>query len=936
MHPTTHTQPHDDQSSSSDSPPASPRSHNVQDTPHAPVTSNPSIPKDWEDTQEVKSRINVELDRPGATLSGGPQFTEGLFIGEVAEAQITKFLNTTNRYSNGRWADIPASLMNEKDLYKPLMNICNDVFQHFKWQDRYTIITGSIRMDHNSEIGTNSQAEHSGNSKKLKSSPDLVIVGKGTRRLGPSHQNFSSPPNYGSCISMIEVKLKSNVNFKGHRNQIGVYVRSTNFTRCRMPIYIDYRQCFAQQAHRTHVYTILINQDEVQILHYDRAGVVYSDWINYHERPDKFVLWICGIALPNFAKIGFHPSIYWERSRRLLDFVDAETKKKVQLAISQPVFRRLTLVGRGTICWIAPMTVGSKSVLIKQYWRSVHRPGEETFLKHLKGLPGIVEILGYQHLEKISDFRLVQHPDFKDRMLVRIMMHAENNTIDKCTSQVEILETIRDAVQGHQNAWNNKVLHRDVNKDNILRGRLGAKEGYRGILSDFDMAIWINRTESLNGVDVRTGDRTFQSTSIILNPSRPHDYKDDLQSFFWVVVWLGVRYKKPNKLKPTLPDLLQVWSGENSRLSALERRYALEFFEEIVIPHIGEGFTPPFINLLRRLRDLIWAQCHETHKPYVSCSCPGSPTTVEELCPHADEDYSNFLSAVDEAIEALKMEEAEAIMEDERKRAATGMPNLRSHSSNAKTTPSGEPGRGMNDAAAAPACLRHPDKSLQPPGVQTNTASNSGDPATNPLPPRLLATRITTAVRAPDLPHTTQAARTVAKKDNCITRPRKRRRNEGDDAKQPGHRPRKTRRNASTAPVVPESPRLPDIRPDDAHLSLPATVSPGGHVFLARTTRSMNVAAYPFVGSGIDYDGPPLSSPTRGYSQEHQPFEFTFTSTAAVASAIQPARGSGTRATRTNTLPRPLSPISEADGEERVASVPPSSPERSSEDEDPA
>ncbi|KAF8641985.1 hypothetical protein AX16_009758 [Volvariella volvacea WC 439] len=919
---TVPTQPSNGQPALGESPPTSPRTYSIQDTPHASTTSNPPMCHDWEYIQEIQSRVNAELDRPGGTIDGGAQFTKKLFVGEVAKTQITEFLRKTRHYANGRWVGIPVSLTNERDMYKPLTDISNDIFTYFSREDRRTVLSGTIRLGHNSEIGTSSQAEHIGKAVKLKSAPDLVIIGKGRRNL--NQDGFPSPPVYDACISMLEVKLESNVNFKGHRNQIGVYVR----------------QCFAQQVHRMYVYTVLINQNEVQILLYDRAGVIYSNPINYHEHPEQFILWICGISSSNLSKIGFDTSIYWSLTRRMLDFADAETKKRFQLLIPGALFRRLTLVGRGTICWIATAVVGSKEVLVKQYWRSIHRPGEDTFLRHLKGLPGIAEILGYQYLEKVSSFRLIPQPtDFRDRVLMRIMMRAEGGTIDRCESQLEIVETLRDAVHGHWNAWKNKILHRDVNNGNILRGKPEAEKGYRGILSDFDMAIWTDRTESLNGVDIRTGDRTFQSISTVLNPGRPHDHRDDLQSFFWVATWIGVRYDAPRQRKSNLPDILQVWGGKDARLSALERRLALEYFDEIVVPHIGVGFSLPFINLLRKLRNLVWAQCHEANKPYFPCMCPGSPTTLEELCPNADEDYIDFLSVLDEAIE--EVEEEEARKRSERERKATGMPHLRSHSSDTKAVPSAE-SKEESNKSGAPTCPKHPEKAIQRTRIQTDPNTNPENPIlhrpVNPLPRRSVARRVLKASKPPDLPQPTQAPSTAPEKSSDSARPKKRRQAEADGAKRPGKRRRSRRRSASPPQVIPESPRLPDIRPQDARPPPPVAVSPGGHVFLARSTRSMNVSAYSPIELGIDPDTLPISSPIRGHSEEHQPFTFTFRRTAGTTPAFPSTSSNRVRTTRNNNLPRPLSPVTEVDGEEQVHSVPPSSPENSTENdhEDPA
>ena len=57
---------------------------------------------------------------------------------------------------------------------------------------------------------------------------------------------------------------------------------------------------------------------------------------------------------------------------------------------------------------------------------------------------------------------------------------------------------------GHQNLWGAGILHRDVSANNVLIGKPGAEVGNRGVLIDMDMAILIDRMESLASVDFRT------------------------------------------------------------------------------------------------------------------------------------------------------------------------------------------------------------------------------------------------------------------------------------------------------------------------------------------------------------------------------------------------------------------------------------------------
>ena len=128
---------------------------------------------------------------------------------------------------------------------------------------------------------------------------------------------------------------------------------------------------------------------------------------------------------------------------------------------------------------------------------------------------------------------------------------------------------------GHRNLWDNGILHRDISVNNILVGQPNAKPGNRGVLIDLDMAIRLDRTDTLATVDFRTvssqdsyvcfisdifcglpspctqGTRAFQSISVLSSVNKAagqalsHDHLDDLESFFYVFCWITLGYDGP-------------------------------------------------------------------------------------------------------------------------------------------------------------------------------------------------------------------------------------------------------------------------------------------------------------------------------------------------------------------------------------------------------
>ena len=63
---------------------------------------------------------------------------------------------------------------------------------------------------------------------------------------------------------------------------------------------------------------------------------------------------------------------------------------------------------------------------------------------------------------------------------------------------------ILNSSSGHKNLWDNNILHRDISVNNILLSLDPVKENNRGLIIDLDLAILINRTKSLAGIDFKT------------------------------------------------------------------------------------------------------------------------------------------------------------------------------------------------------------------------------------------------------------------------------------------------------------------------------------------------------------------------------------------------------------------------------------------------
>lgn len=114
-------------------------------------------------------------------------------------------------------------------------------------------------------------------------------------------------------------------------------------------------------------------------------------------------------------------------------------------------------------------------------------------------------------------------------------------------------------------------MHRDISVRNLMTRKRGDR--IYGVLNDFDLATHFSRTEASS--KQRTGTQPFMAIDL-LKPNPPgHLYRHDLESFFYVLVWIIVRFHNGRVIE-TRP--LQEWedSGRDV-LSGLKSGFLLTY-----------------------------------------------------------------------------------------------------------------------------------------------------------------------------------------------------------------------------------------------------------------------------------------------------------------------------------------------------------------------
>ncbi|TFK59481.1 hypothetical protein BDN72DRAFT_738009, partial [Pluteus cervinus] len=325
---------------------------------------------------------------------------------------------------------------------------------------------------------------------------------------------------------------------------------------------------FYEQKNRDFLHAVLITQTDVQLFHFNRSLLVHSSRFNYHHNPETFVRMVLGMLSPDESHLGFDMSIFRmtekntagesvrvQKMKLILSEPNAEIKIWQVVNVNGNRWRTKEIRGRATTCW--SITQNGLRRLVKKLWRIQGRDEEWSFFKAVKDMKGVAQMYCYEeggtaltHASLVKGIFTEGELQF-DRIWCCVTFEEYGPTLESFQSVLHLLYAFLDAVNGHWNLWNIGILHRDISLNNVLFGREYAKtidpldpkikEGYRGVIIDLDLAIWISRTES-NRNDVRTGTKIFQSIKVLLGRGWPHDFLDDLESFCLLLAWVLLTY----------------------------------------------------------------------------------------------------------------------------------------------------------------------------------------------------------------------------------------------------------------------------------------------------------------------------------------------------------------------------------------------------------
>ncbi|KAG6238244.1 hypothetical protein E4U24_007203 [Claviceps purpurea] len=194
-----------------------------------------------------------------------------------------------------------------------------------------------------------------------------------------------------------------------------------------------------------------------------------------------------------------------------------------------------------------------------------------------------------------------------NRVHRRVIVRDCGKSIYKASSRVALLACLEDCIKGHQSLYKAGILHRDISINNLLiKEETATDRTEKGFLIDLDLAIQTNRPDTdatERSQRTRTATRAFMAIGVIRGEE--HTFLHDLESFFWVLLWICIHYGKSGNDPQILPNYDRWNYLDDSDLRRIKK--------DILTTHqdfetVAKDFMPyyqPLKRWINQLRELL-------------------------------------------------------------------------------------------------------------------------------------------------------------------------------------------------------------------------------------------------------------------------------------------------------------------------------------------
>ena len=216
-------------------------------------------------------------------------------------------------------------------------------------------------------------------------------------------------------------------------------------------------------------------------------------------------------------------------------------------------------------------------------------------------------------------------PGMQNRLLTQLVI-SRGLPITNASTDEALCVAFCDAVRGHYSLLTvGGIHHRDISINNIMLPVHRRSDNFRGFLIDLDLAIPVDHN-GVSGAKKRIGTYELLPTEGLISEIK-QNYYDDLQSFFWIFIWVASKTHKCG---------LVGWSRESELAGALKNMQATV---DLTSEKMCEGFASAGLKLVAsKMRKALWKEGKLVHRAVI----------VQD--PVRDEIYRAVVQAFDEAL----------------------------------------------------------------------------------------------------------------------------------------------------------------------------------------------------------------------------------------------------------------------------------------------
>ncbi|KDR80926.1 hypothetical protein GALMADRAFT_136004 [Galerina marginata CBS 339.88] len=425
---------------------------------------------------------------------------------------------------------------------------------------------------------------------------------------------------------------------------------------------------FSQDGRRFHI-GVSFTAYDIRLHVFDRAGLVGSRSFNLRQQPSKFLHCVAGLLLADFSAIGYDPSITRTPDDRRFITIDGK-----EYELLEPVFVNEDIWGRGTLCWRGHRD--GVDYAIKDVWalfQSDQDHSEADILRRASGVEGMAQIVADEVVQidgkddSTANIRGVLETTIKKcsqkvldwvktlevRVHRRIVTTPFGRELSHFSSKKELLSVFIDAIAAHERLVHKGILHRDISYGNILLYRPPAEAaetmeeeqepslekaskvgGQKGLLIDLDFATFMDEQRKEPNDKEPIGTTPFIAVELLMGlagEETRHEPRHDLESFFYVLLWMCWNFAGPNNTPRVDFDITQtkiqamMLGSKDHSMGTRKHLYMTNRLNNDVLFQIAvlENFAPYFEDLkpcVKKLRQRIFTEPNDSARVFADIS----------------------------------------------------------------------------------------------------------------------------------------------------------------------------------------------------------------------------------------------------------------------------------------------------------------------------